>query len=52
MFYKGHKLLMPVTSFTEMDVMFSCLSFNKLNKDLSGKDSKISSIKFKYTIHI
>ena len=41
---------MTVTSFTELEV-FSCLSFNILNEDLSGKVDKISSIIFKYTIH-
>ena len=49
MFYKGF-MLMTVTSFTELEV-FSCLSFNILNEDLSGKVDKISSIIFKYTIH-
>ena len=40
---------MTVTSFTELEV-FSCLSFNILNEDLSGKVDKISSIIFKYTV--
>ena len=31
---------------------FSCLSLNKLNEDLNEKVYKISSTKFKYTIHI
>ena len=34
---------MTVTSFTELEV-FSCLSFNILNEDLSGKVDKISTI--------
>ena len=42
---------MTVTSFKEFEV-FSFLSFNNiLNKDLSGKVDKITSIIFKYTIH-
>ena len=49
MFYKGF-ILMTVTSLREVEV-FSCLSFNILNEDLSGKVNKISSIIFKYTIH-
>ena len=32
-----------MTSFTELEV-FSCLSFNILNEDLSGKVDKISTI--------
>ena len=49
MFYKGF-MLMTVTSFTEFQV-FSCLSFNIVNEDLSGKVDKISTIIFMYTIH-
>ena len=41
---------MAVTSFTELEV-FSCLSFNILNEDLSGKVDTTSGIIFKYTIH-
>ena len=49
MFYKGF-MLMTVTSLTELEG-FSCLSFNILNEDLSGKADTISSIIFKYTVH-
>ena len=37
---------MTVTPFTKLEV-FSCLSFDKLNEDLSGKVNEISSIRFK-----
>lgn len=40
-----------MTSFTALEV-FSFLSFNKLNEDLSVKVDKISSITFKHTICI
>ena len=38
-------MLMTVASFTELECFLFCLSFNKLNEDLSGKVDKYSRIR-------